>query len=62
MLLIWRSLRFLRYVQFVLGPVINKIRYNKNSIFDASRSLGISNNGYAGIGFQLMGTNKHDEK
>lgn len=42
--------------------IVDKIRYNTNSIFNTSRSLGISNKGYAGIGLQLMGISKNDEK
>jgi hypothetical protein len=34
--------------------IVDKIRYNADSIFEVPRSLGISNNGYAGIGLKLM--------
>ena len=34
--------------------IVDKIRYNAEKVFEASRPLGIDKAGYAGIGLQLM--------
>jgi hypothetical protein len=38
----------------LLYDIIGKIRFQTKSIFKKSRSIGIHDNGYAGIGLQLM--------
>jgi hypothetical protein len=41
----------------LLFDIVDKIRYRTNSIFEKPRFPGISDNGYAGIGLQLMKIN-----
>lgn len=38
--------------------IVDKIKYNKKTVFESSRFLGIDNAGYAGIGLQLMEVGK----
>jgi hypothetical protein len=38
----------------LLFDIIGKIRYRTNTIFEKNRPIGINDNGFAGIGLQLM--------
>ncbi|MEY8685240.1 hypothetical protein AB9N12_03540 [Bacteroides sp. AN502(2024)] len=38
----------------VLTDLIHKTKYTRKNLFNENRPLGISNNGYAGIGLQLI--------